>query len=77
MAYKSDHGFRTDIWKQVTQGLPANLTSKAHSYLGKSYQEEKDSMEYGELLAVVQEVMADYPEWSWNGQRWYQSEDDS
>ncbi|MCT7975194.1 hypothetical protein [Laspinema olomoucense] len=72
MGYKSDHGFRTDLWTSVTKGLPADLTRKAHTHLGKHYPEEKDQMDYDALLAVVHEVMADYPEWSWNGQRWYQ-----
>ncbi len=72
MGYKSDHEFRTDLWKQVTSGLPNDLASKAHKYLGKDYKDEKNDMNYDQLLAVVQEVMSDYPEWSYNGQRWYQ-----
>lgn len=72
MGYKSDHGFRTDLWNQVTSGLPSHLKREAHEHLGKYYKEEKDEMDYGQLLAVVQEVMSNYPEWSWNGQRWYQ-----
>jgi len=72
MGYKSDHGFRTDLWNQVTSGLPNDLKRKAHEHLGKHYKEEKDDMNYDQLLAVVREVMSDYPEWSWNGQRWYQ-----
>lgn len=70
MGYKSDHESRKDLWKQVTSGLPSDLVSKAHGHLGKHYKEEKDDMDYSQLLAVVQEVMSDYPEWSWNGQRW-------
>jgi hypothetical protein len=76
MSYKSDHEFRTDIWNEVTRGLPSNLTRKAHEHLGKQYKEEKDSMDYSELLSVVQEVMSDYSEWSWNGKRWYEEQDD-
>jgi hypothetical protein len=72
MGYKSDHGFRTELWDQVTSGLPNDLKRQAHEHLGKNYREEKDEMEYGELLEVVKEVMSDYPEWSWNGRRWYQ-----
>lgn len=72
MGYKSDHEFRTDLWKNVTTGLPENLKRKAHEYLGKHYQEEKNDMDYDQLLSVVKEVMDDYPEWTWNGQRWYQ-----
>jgi hypothetical protein len=73
MAYKSDHEFRTDIWKEVTRGLPNNLTKKAHEYLGKQYKDDKDEMNYDQLLSVVKEVMSDYSEWSWNGQRWYET----
>lgn len=76
MPYKTDHDFRTDIWKQVVRGLPPELATKAHKYLGKQYQEEKNSMEYDALLSVVQEVMSDYSEWSWNGQRWYEENAD-
>jgi hypothetical protein len=73
MGYKSDHGFRTDLWTSVTSGLPENIKKQAHQHLGKYYKEEKDEMEYDELLAVVKEVvMSDYSDWSWNGQRWYQ-----
>jgi hypothetical protein len=72
MSYKSDHGFRTDLWNQVTSGLPSNIKRQAHEHLGKYYKEEKDDMDYEQLLSVVKEVMSDYPEWSWNGQRWYQ-----
>jgi predicted house-cleaning noncanonical NTP pyrophosphatase (MazG superfamily) len=72
MGYKSDHGFRTDLWTQVTSGLPDDLKRKAHEHLGKYYREEKDEMEYNDLLEVVKEVMSDYSDWSWNGQRWHQ-----
>lgn len=72
MGYRSDHEFRTDLWKQVTSGLPNDLKREAHEYLGKNYKEDKDSMTYDELLSVVKDVMADYQGWSWNGQRWYQ-----
>jgi hypothetical protein len=72
MGYKSDHEFRTDLWKEVTRGLPSDLARKAHEHLGKHYKEEKNDMDYSQLLAVVQEVMSNYQEWSWNGQRWYQ-----
>lgn len=72
MGYKSDHESRTDLWKRVTSGLPNNLTSKAHQHLGKYYKEEKDNMNYDELLAAVTEFMSNYSEWSWNGQRWYE-----
>jgi hypothetical protein len=70
MGYKSDHGFRTDLWNQVTRGLSQYLVRKAHDYLHKYYREEKDEMDYSQLIAVVKEFMSNYPEWSWNGHRW-------
>lgn len=70
MGYKSDHEFRTDLWKSVTSGLPKDLASEAHKYLGKHYKDEKNDMNYDQLLAVVREFMSDYPEWSYNGKRW-------
>jgi hypothetical protein len=72
MSYKSDHEFRTEIWQEVTRGLPANIIKECHKQLGDSYGEEKDKMGYDDLLAVVKEVLDDYSEWSWNGQRWFQ-----
>jgi hypothetical protein len=47
MGYKSDHGFRTDLWNQVTSGLPNDLKRDAYEHLGKNYKEEKDDMDYG------------------------------
>lgn len=73
MSYKSDHEFRTDLWNQVTRGLDKDLVKKAHKYLGDNYQEEKDEMDYDQLLGVVKEVMSDYPEYLWNGQKWIES----
>ena len=70
MSYKSDHGFRADLWKNAVSGLSQDLVSKAHQYLGKYYSEEKDSMSYNELLAVVKEFMSDYKGWSWENDRW-------
>ena len=73
MSYKSDQGFRADLWQNAVSGLPHDLVSKAHQHLGKYYSEEKDSMSYDELLTVVKEFMSDYSqEWSWNSPRWSQ-----
>lgn len=72
MGYKSDHEFRSDLWDSATKGLPSNIKRQAHEHLGKYYKEEKNDMNYDQLLSVVKEVMNDYPEWTWNGQRWYQ-----
>lgn len=33
---------------------------------------KKNDIDYDQLLSVVKDVMDDYPEWTWNGQRWYQ-----
>ncbi len=74
MSYKSDHDFRTDLWKNVTRGLPNDLTSKAHKDLGDYYQEEKDKMTYEELLAAVTEFMSYYSDWYWNGQKWIEGD---
>ena len=73
MGYKSDHGFRTDLWKQATRGLPHDYVTKAHRHLEKYYRDTKDEMTYDQLLGAVKEVMNDYPEWRWNGQKWIQS----
>ncbi len=72
MGFKSDHEFRTDLWKDVTRGLTDDLPGKAHQHLGKYYREEKNDMDYDELLDVVKEFMSNYSEWSWNkrSQRW-------
>jgi hypothetical protein len=72
MGYRTDHGFRKDLWTQVTSGLPAPIVREAHEHLGKYYREEKNTMTYDQLLDVVREVMSNHPGWSWNGQRWYQ-----
>lgn len=69
MGYKSDHEFRTDLWRKATKGLPSELDDKAHRHLGKYYG-NKNEMSYRELLDAVKEFMSDYEEWSWNGDRW-------
>jgi hypothetical protein len=50
MSYKSDHEFRTDIWNQVTSGLPNDIKRECHETLGTNYAEEKDEMGYAELF---------------------------
>jgi hypothetical protein len=74
MSYKSDHEFRTDLWQQVTRGLPKDITRECHEHLGNYYREEKDEMNYEDLLKVVKEVMTEHPGWSWNNQRWLQDD---
>ncbi|MCL1475483.1 hypothetical protein LAY57_33225 [Argonema antarcticum A004/B2] len=55
----------------LSDGYPG----KVHRSLERNYSDTKDEMEYDELLDVVKEVMSDYPEWSWNGQRWIKDEE--
>jgi hypothetical protein len=69
MAYKSDHEFRGKLWTQVIRGLPKDLIRECHDYLHDNYEEEKDSMTYDQLLAVVKECISG-EDWYWNGQKW-------
>jgi hypothetical protein len=75
MAYKSDHDFRTNLFKQVTKGMDNEQDRKFHDYLTNNYSEEKDSMTYQTLLAAAKEFMSsDYPDYSWNGTKWLWNE---
>jgi|AGSF01.1.fsa_nt_gi hypothetical protein len=73
MAYRSDHDFRTKLYRDVTRGMENYQESEFHDYLQRNCSEEKDSMTYQKLLEAAQEFMSsNYPEYSWNGkaQKW-------
>lgn len=71
MAYKSDHDFRTGLYRQVTKGMDDTQEQKFHYYLGDNYSEKKDSMTYQMLQDAAKEFMtSNYPEYWWNNQRW-------
>lgn len=59
--------FRREVlWCLVTKGLSSDLKRQAHEHFGEY------DMNYGQILSVVTGFMSEYPEWSWNGQQWYQ-----
>jgi hypothetical protein len=71
MAYKSDHNFRTNLFKQVTRGMDNDQDREFHDYLHDNYSDEKDSMTYQTLLDAAKAFMTSYyPDYSWNGQKW-------
>ncbi len=70
MGYKSDHDFRTGLFKQVTKGMEDDQPQEFHQFLHDYYSEQKDSMTYQELLKAAKEFMENYPEYTWNGDRW-------
>ncbi|MEG4286957.1 hypothetical protein QUB68_28025 [Microcoleus sp. A006_D1] len=71
MAYKSDHDFRTALFKQVTKGMDDKQDRKFHDYLTNNYWDEKDNMTYQKLQEAAKEFMSsDYPKYWWNGQKW-------
>jgi hypothetical protein len=62
MAYKSDHDFRTALFKQVTKGMDDKQDRKFHDYLTNNYWDEKDNMTYQKLQEAAKEFMSsDYP----------------
>ncbi|MDQ2099385.1 MAG: hypothetical protein QQW96_17285 [Tychonema bourrellyi B0820] len=71
MAYKSDHDFRTGLFKQVVKGMDDYQDRRFHDYLRDNYSDEKDSMTYQMLLDAAKAFMSrNYPDYSWNGQKW-------
>ncbi|MEG4485975.1 hypothetical protein [Microcoleus sp. D2_18a_B4] len=71
MAYKSDHDFRTGLFRQVTRGMDKDQDREFHDYLHDNYWEEKDSMTYQMLLDAAKAFMSrNYPDYSWNNQKW-------
>jgi bifunctional ADP-heptose synthase (sugar kinase/adenylyltransferase) len=63
---------REVLWCLVTKGLSSDLKRQADEHLDRYHRQERDDMDYEQLLSVVTEFMSQYPEWSWNGQQWHQ-----
>jgi ribokinase len=65
--------FRHEVlWCLVTKGLSSDLKRQTDEHLDRYHRQERDDMDYEQLLSVVTEFMSQYPEWSWNGQQWHQ-----